>query len=50
VCCGPYNEAEGLLAAAAYRELRALIHDWHPRAQADVLTRLRAGGKRNARH
>jgi hypothetical protein len=47
-CCGACNAAKGLLSAAEFRALLALIGDWHPRARVDVLAKLRAGGKRFA--
>jgi hypothetical protein len=48
VCREPCNIAKGLLSAAEFRALLALIGDWHPRARADVLARLRAGARRYA--
>jgi hypothetical protein len=35
-----------LLTAEEYRQLRALIATWPPRAGSDLLARLRAGGGR----
>jgi 5-methylcytosine-specific restriction endonuclease McrA len=48
VCCGRCNEAKGLLTAEEFRQLLVLLRTWHPRAGADVLGRLRAGGRRYA--
>ena len=48
VCCRPCNEAKGLLTAAEFRQLLALVDGWHPRARQDLLARLKAGGKRGA--
>jgi 5-methylcytosine-specific restriction endonuclease McrA len=48
-CCGTCNEAKGLMTEAEYKELLALLRTWHPRAGADVLGRLRSGGRRYRR-
>jgi 5-methylcytosine-specific restriction endonuclease McrA len=48
VCCQVCNERKGALTEEEYRQLLALVRTWHPRAGADVLARLRAGGRRYA--
>jgi 5-methylcytosine-specific restriction endonuclease McrA len=40
------NREKGLLTGAEFRALLGLLHDFHPAARADVLARLRSGGKR----
>jgi 5-methylcytosine-specific restriction endonuclease McrA len=49
VCCRLCNEQKGLLTGAEFRQLLALLRTWHPRAGADLLARLRAGGRRYGR-
>jgi 5-methylcytosine-specific restriction endonuclease McrA len=48
VCCEVDNQRKGILTADEYRALWRLLSTWHPRAGADVLRRLRAGGRRYA--
>lgn len=48
-CCATDNEAKGVMTEEEYRELLALLRGWHPRAGADVLARLRHGGRRYRR-
>jgi hypothetical protein len=48
VTCEPCNSAKGLLSAQEFLALLALVAGWHPWARADLLARLRAGGKRFA--
>jgi hypothetical protein len=45
-CCRPCNMAKGLMTAEEFADLRRLIRTFHPRAHADILARLRAGGTR----
>jgi hypothetical protein len=49
-CCDRCNQAKGILSAEEFAQLLAIISSFHPRAKADLLARLRAGGKmrRNA--
>lgn len=49
LCCEQCNRAKGLLTAEEYCALLGLIRTWHPRAQGDVLGRLRSGAGRYAR-
>lgn len=46
VVCAPCNAAKGQLDAEEYRRLLSLLDGFHPAARADVLRRLKAGGKR----
>jgi 5-methylcytosine-specific restriction endonuclease McrA len=46
VCCRTCNERKGRLTEAEFRQLLALAGAWHPAAAADLLGRLRHGGRR----
>jgi hypothetical protein len=48
VCCIPCNLAKGILDAGEFVALLQLLRGWHPRSSADVMGRLRAGGRRYA--
>jgi 5-methylcytosine-specific restriction endonuclease McrA len=48
LACRSCNESKGLLTADEFRELLQLLSGWHPRARADLLARLKAGGRRRA--
>jgi 5-methylcytosine-specific restriction endonuclease McrA len=47
-CCTSCNVGKGLLSDEEYQMLLQLLGTFHPRAAADVLGRLRAGGARYA--
>jgi 5-methylcytosine-specific restriction endonuclease McrA len=46
IACVACNEVKGVLTAEEFLRLRQLIRGWQPRAGADLLNRLRPGGRR----